>query len=152
MFSVIKMVLNLQNVLGESDQSNILTNPICPIFHNAPFVTEMYAHLCYKMVYCGIWESGLYHANWQPGSWFNIKMSSYQYGKSHCGDKMIVRSFYLHNGKSYTDRMASHYILNQPPGFYMILVITCHCNAYVIRMDPERERLSEDLRHLNGTE
>ena len=24
-----------------------------------------------------------------PGPWFNIKMSSYQYRKSHCGDKMI---------------------------------------------------------------
>ena len=27
---------------------------------------------------------------------------SYQHGKSHCGDKTIVRSSYLHNGISYT--------------------------------------------------
>ena len=26
------------------------------------------------------------------GPWFNIKMSSYQYRKSHCGDKMVIRS------------------------------------------------------------
>ena len=39
-----------------------------------------------------------------PGPRFNIKMSSYQYRKSHCGDKMAVRSSYLHNGISYTVR------------------------------------------------
>ena len=44
-----------------------------------------------------------------PGPWFNIKMSSYQYGKSHCGDKTVVRSSYLHNGISYTDKMTSLY-------------------------------------------
>ena len=26
-----------------------------------------------------------------PGPWFNIKTSSYQYRKSHCGDKTVVR-------------------------------------------------------------
>ena len=36
-----------------------------------------------------------------PGPWFNIKISSYQYRKSHCGDKTVVRSSYLHNGISY---------------------------------------------------
>ena len=35
-----------------------------------------------------------------PGCWFNIKMSSYQYRKSHCGDKTILRPSYLHNGIS----------------------------------------------------
>ena len=45
----------------------------------------------------------------QPGSWFSIKMPSYQYRKSHCGDKTVVRSSYLHNGISYTGKMASLY-------------------------------------------
>ena len=45
----------------------------------------------------------------QPGPWFNIKMSSYQYRKSHCGDKTVVRSSYLHKGISYTGKMASLY-------------------------------------------
>ena len=34
-------------------------------------------------------------------------MSSYQYRKSHCRDKTILRPSYLHNGISYTDKMAS---------------------------------------------
>ena len=46
---------------------------------------------------------------WIPGPWFNIKMSSYQYRKSHCGDKTVVRSSYLHNGISYTGKMSSLY-------------------------------------------
>ena len=34
---------------------------------------------------------------------------SYQYRKSHCGDKTVVRSSYLHNGISYTGKMTSLY-------------------------------------------
>ena len=45
----------------------------------------------------------------RSGPWFNIKMSSYQYGKSHCGDKTILRPSYLHNGISYTGKMTSLY-------------------------------------------
>ena len=44
-----------------------------------------------------------------PGPRFNIKISSYQYRKSHCGDKTVVRSSYLHNGISYTGKMTSLY-------------------------------------------
>ena len=40
-----------------------------------------------------------------PGGGVNIKMSSYQYRKSHCGDK----TSYLHNGISYTGKMTSLY-------------------------------------------
>ena len=36
-------------------------------------------------------------------------MPSYQHRKSHCGDKTIVRSSYLHNGISYTGKMTSLY-------------------------------------------
>ena len=43
------------------------------------------------------------------GPRFNIKMSSYQYRKSHCGDKTVVRSSYLHNGISYTGKITSLY-------------------------------------------
>ena len=46
---------------------------------------------------------------WTPGPWFNIKMSSYQYMKSHCGDKTVVRSSYLYNGISYAGKMSSLY-------------------------------------------
>ena len=44
-----------------------------------------------------------------PGPWCNIKMTSYQYRKSHCGDKTILRPSYLHNGISYTGNMTSLY-------------------------------------------
>ena len=44
-----------------------------------------------------------------PGPWFNTKMLFYQYRKSHCGDKRVVRSSYIHNGISYTGKMSSLY-------------------------------------------
>ena len=44
-----------------------------------------------------------------PGPRFNIKMPSYRYRKSHCGDKTVVRSSYLHNGISFTSKMTSLY-------------------------------------------
>ena len=40
----------------------------------------------------------------RSGRWFNINISSYQYKKSHYGDKTIVRSSYLHNGISFTGK------------------------------------------------
>ena len=46
---------------------------------------------------------------WYAGAWFIIKMLSYQYRKSHCGDETIVISSYLHNGISYTGKMTSLY-------------------------------------------
>ena len=45
------------------------------------------------------------------GPWFNIKMPSYQYRKSHCGDKTVVRLSHLHNGISYTGHV---YIESRP--------------------------------------
>ena len=43
------------------------------------------------------------------GPQFNMKMASYQYRKSHCGDKTILRPSYLHNGISYTGKKISLY-------------------------------------------
>ena len=43
------------------------------------------------------------------GSSFNIKMTSYRYGKSHCGGKTILCPSYLHNGISYTGKTTSLY-------------------------------------------
>ena len=56
-----------------------------------------------------VWPPYTIQAKKEPGSRFNIKMSSYRYRKSHCGDKTIVRSSYLHNGISYTDKTVSSY-------------------------------------------
>ena len=44
---------------------------------------------------------------WTPEPWFKVKMSPYQYRKSHCGDKTVERSSYLHNG--ITGKMTSLY-------------------------------------------
>ena len=57
----------------------------------------------------GIWTLILLVMKLEPGPWFNIKMASYQYRKSHCGDKTILRLSYLHNGISYTGKMTSLY-------------------------------------------
>ena len=48
-----------------------------------------------------------YHACWYLGPWFNIKKSSYQYRKCHCGDKTNLCPSYLCNGISYTGKKAS---------------------------------------------
>ena len=45
----------------------------------------------------------------RSGPWFNMKVSSFQYRKSHCGDKTILRLSYLHNGISYTGKTTSLY-------------------------------------------
>ena len=37
---------------------------------------------------------------------FIIKWTSFQYWKSHCGDKTILRPSYLHNWNSYTGKMS----------------------------------------------
>ena len=65
----------------------------------------------------------------KPGPWFNIKMSTYQYRKSHCGDKTVVRSSYLHSGIFYTGKMISLYwisALNTPgelPSLLMLWIL-----------------------------
>ena len=43
------------------------------------------------------------------GGWFNTKVLSYQYRKSYCGDKTVVRSPSLHNGICYTGKMTFLY-------------------------------------------
>ena len=48
------------------------------------------------------------------GGWFNIKMPSYEYMKSHCGDKAILRPSYLHNGISCTGKKTSLYWIRAP--------------------------------------
>ena len=52
---------------------------------------------------------GWHNGCWYPGARFNIKMTSFQYGKSHCGDKTMLRPSYLYNGISYTGKTTSLY-------------------------------------------
>ena len=53
----------------------------------------------------------------QAGSWFNIKMISFQYRKSHCGDKTILWPSYLHSGISFTGKMTSLYGIRPQPAW-----------------------------------
>ena len=55
-------------------------------------------------------DSKVHVAHLGPDS---IYMSSYQYRKSHCGDKTVARSSYLHNGISYTGK-TTYYIESGP--------------------------------------
>ena len=70
---------------------------------------------------------------WDTGPWFNIKMLSYQYGKSHCGDKTILRPSYLHNGVSITGKTAPLYWIGSPgvnpPSGHGILLWNCQSRA-----------------------
>ena len=68
-----------------------------------------------------------------PGPWFNIKMLSNQYRKSHCGDKMILGPSYLHNGISYTGKTTSLYwirvLVIVPQSILRWIMISCDCGA-----------------------
>ena len=83
----------------------------------------------------------------QSGLWFNIKMLSYQYRKSHCGDKMVVRSSNLHNEISYIGKMASLYWIS--PLAVMSFSVFLHiCTAVYKLIRGEKE--SSSYIHING--
>ena len=73
----------------------------CSLCHLQPILKKK-SFICFPQ-YC------LRHTGSNPGAWFNIKMSSYQYRKPHCGDKTILRPSYFHNGISYTGEVTSLY-------------------------------------------
>ena len=63
----------------------------------------------------------------RSGGWFNKKVSSYQYRKSHCGDETILRLSYLHNGISYTGKTTSLYwIKAQVTILRLLRHLSCH--------------------------
>ena len=70
--------------------------PSCPLWRH-----------CNALFHCG--QVSQFWVTHGPEPWFNIKMTSYQYRKSHCGDKTILRPSYLHNGISYTGKRTSLY-------------------------------------------
>ena len=75
------------------------------------------------------------------GPRFNIKMSSYQYRKFHCGNKTVVRSSYLHNGISYAGKMSSLYWIRAlVASHYLSLCVyfvskVTHWNSKLLRND-----------------
>ena len=69
------------------------------------------------------------------GPRFSIKMPSYQYRKSHCGDKTVIRSSYLHNGISYTAKMTSLYWIRALAPTSVCLFFVCVNVAYKHNFD-----------------
>ena len=71
------------------------------------------------------------------GSRFNIKMPSYQYRKSHCGDKTVAISSYLHNGVSYTGKTTSLYWIRAQVKHFPLeavcILFTIKCVLYVVK-------------------
>ena len=80
----------------------------------------------------------------ESGAWFNIKMKSCQYRKSHYGDKTILRSSVLHNGIPYTGKIASlHWIRAQwvtdlPTSLW-------HCLFNSLRPKRNRRHFADDI-------
>ena len=78
----------------------------------------------------------------QLGPWFNIEIPSYQYNKSHCGDKTILRLSYLHNGIFYTGKMAALYwivaLLLLEVLLYFTIQVPVPCRDYECVTDPHQ--------------
>ena len=109
----------------------------CCIWENDTIMTDVIGHkisLCSSKTYhptentrgpCrfAVYHRAMHRYERNKDTWgrLNIKMSSYQYRKSHCGDKTISRPSYLHNGISYTDKITSLYwIRTLLPGVHLL--------------------------------
>ena len=94
-----------------------MTISLCSYLNSDKVVSNKFCtcHNCFTFAACGkilmiCWPVvELQQFELGSGGWFNIKKPSYQYRKSHCGDKTVVRSSYLHNRISYTGKMTSLY-------------------------------------------
>ena len=71
-------------------------------------------------------------------------MTPYQYRKSHCGDKMISRPSYLHNGISYTGNRTSLYWIGAllPNEKYEYELFIAYSIQYDSRGGPTDRRLN----------
>ena len=100
------------------DSNTMIATKFCT-WHDSCAVVACAKICCDLMASNGVTARRTFHRIWiagikmlvkqAPGSRFNIKMTSYRYRKSHCGDKTILRPSYLHNGISYTGKTTSLY-------------------------------------------
>ena len=79
------------------------------------------------------------------GPWFNIKMPSYQYRKSHCLDKTVVRSSYLHNGISYSGKTV---LCEFQAEIFQLVILTINVISGIVYF---REIILESLRSVSET-
>ena len=77
----------------------------------------------------------------KPGSRFNIKMISYPYMKSHCGDKTILRPSYLHNWISYIILIRRHVYIESGPVLQAELHTTQTCEYGRVEVAPAQREL-----------
>ena len=107
----------------------LVTQPICAFcgwcFNNGKFgayiTMTLHKHWRLKPEETRLFFQQIAHIMTKTsGPRFNTNMSPYQYRKSHCGDKTIARSSYLHTRISYTGKMVSLYWTN-PQGCSAIL-------------------------------
>ena len=77
---------------------------------------------------------------WQIGPFWqdslDLKLPSYQYWKSCCGDKTAVRSSYLHTGISYTGKTVS-LCWNVSAGFaleFVLEVLKLNCSLHYVKL------------------
>ena len=86
--------------------------------------------------------------SWATGTRLNINMSSYQYRKSHCGDKTILQPPYFHNGFSYTDKTTYLYWIGAQDAnmfsFYLII------NNLILPGPTESSYLTTNTSHWIG--
>ena len=87
------------------------------------------------------------------GPWFNIKILSYQYRKSHCGNKTVVRPSYPHNGISYTGKMTSFYwislLVKTLWAFHDICFLYEHDKISQLQYHLERQSTLTEVRKLS---
>ena len=122
---------NIRGVHSEHTQNFIYPSLKCkwPI-HTKLLAPNDLISLSYRTQYC-VWNDNVYYELKKKIDWNilvlpdqcsrtfwafsryryrdTIKMTSYQYRKSNCGDKTILRPSYLHNGISYTGKLTSFY-------------------------------------------
>ena len=81
----------------------------------------------------------VYQASTASRALINIKISSYHYRKSYCGDKTVVRTWYLHNWISNTGKMTSLYWISHQGTFLVTIRSPVTCNKYITVMQSLRD-------------
>ena len=99
---------------------------------NSPQTKKRSAYI--KSWYCSCWCLNYAGAStdmiltWEL-IWYDIKMSSYWYRKSHCGNKLILLLSYLHNVISYTGKTSLYWTWKIPLQTYGELRSYWWCNV-----------------------
>ena len=82
-------------------------------------------------------DIALFCSRQTTGGWFNIKITSCQHRKSHCGDKTVSGPSYFHNGISYSGKTASLYWIRAQAvfvfSFVFVVCVYSWWNIFLLR-------------------